>query len=245
MIDDTIIEKPYAEKIKCVYWQYSSKNSGFIQGINLTVLAWSDGEQIIPLQFMIYEKDSDGNPIQTKNEFAEEAVIKPKYICFDSKFASKSLMNMIDSFGCLYFTQLACNRSFNGMQLKTRRFQPYTEEGYLKGVWHKVSITKYCKRYYATNLTGKRVTSKFIVKHYRPRWDIEILFRTLKQLCHLQDCQSQKTKTQRHYVYMCFQAFIMLQDKKERTVYEAKKVFQQKYLRIKINGNKALRQLAA
>ena len=57
MADDTIIEKPYAKTIECVYWQYSSKNNGFIEGISLTVLAWSDGKQTIPIRFMVYEKD--------------------------------------------------------------------------------------------------------------------------------------------------------------------------------------------
>jgi len=172
-VDDTIIEHPYAKKIECVYWQYSSKNSGFIEGISLTVLAWCDGKQTIPIKFMVYEKNSEGKAIKTKNEFAEEALeyaknlgITPKQICFDSKFSSKSLLNKLHSFGWIYFTQIASNRVFNGQQLKMRRFQPYVEEGNLKGVGHKVNITKYCKRYYATNATGKSITSKFIVKNY-------------------------------------------------------------------------------
>ncbi|MFH0701936.1 MAG: transposase, partial [bacterium] len=106
-------------------------------------------------------------------------------------------------------------------------------------------ITKYCKRYYATNATGKSITSKYIVNHYRVRWDIEVLFRVLKQLCHLHDCQSKRTLTQRYYVFMCIQTFIKLQYQKEKSVYHAKKIFQQKNLRIKINGDKALCQLAA
>ena len=252
MGDDTIIEKPYAEKIECVYWQYSSKNNGFIEGINLTVLAWTNGKRTIPIRFMLYEKDKDGKPKQTKNEFLEEAIeyarnlgIMPEYVCFDSKYSSKSLLNKLQSFNWIYFTQLASNRVFNGKQLKMRRFQPYVEEGNLKGVGHRVNITKYCKRYYATNATGKSITSKYIVNHYRVRWGIEVLFRSLKQLCHLQDCQSKHTNTQRHYVFICIQALMKLQDQNEKSVYQAKKKFQQKYLRIKINGNKALRQLAA
>jgi len=252
MADDTVIEKPYAEKIECVYWQYSSKNNGFIEGISLTVLAWSDGKRTIPIKFMVYEKDSEGKPKQTKNGFFEEAVeyarnlgITPHSVCFDSKYSSKSLLNKLQSFNWIYFTQITSNRIFNGQQLKMRRFQPYTEVGSLKGVGHRINITKYCKRYYATNATGKRITSQYIVKHYRVRWDIEVLFRSLKQLCHLQDCQSKRTHTQRHYVYMCIQAFIKLQDQNEKSVYQAKKLFQQKNLRIKINGNKALRQAIA
>lgn len=251
-VDDTIIEKPYAEKIECVYWQYSSKNSDFIEGISLTVLAWCDGKQTIPIKFMIYEKDSEGKPLKTKNKFAEESLeyaknlgITPAHVCFDSKFSSKSILNKLHSFDWVYYTQIASNRVFNGQQLKMRRFQPYSEEGNLKGVGHKVNITKYCKRYYATNATGKHITSKFIVKHYRVRWDIEVLFRSLKQLCHLQDCQSKRTNTQRHYVYMCIKAFMSLQNLKQKSVYQAKKYFQQKNLKIKINGNKALRLMTA
>lgn len=252
MGDDTIIEKPYAEKIECVYWQYSSKNKGFIEGISLTVLAWTDGKQTIPIRFMVYEKDKDGNPIKTKNEFLEESIeyaknldVIPEFVCFDSKFSSKAILNKLHSFGWIYFTQLASNRSFDGQQLKMRRFQPYSQEGFLKGVGHKVSITKYCKRYYATNATGKSITTKYIVNHYRLRWGIEVLFRDLKQLCHLQDCQGGKANTQKHYVYLCLQAFITLQNQNEKSFYQAKKSFQQKNLRIKINGNKALRQAAA
>ena len=83
------------------------------------------------------------------------------------------------------------------------------------------------------------------MNHYRVRWSIEVLFRNLKQLCHLQDCQGKKILAQKHYVYMCIRAFITLQDQNEKSLYQAKKTFQQKYLRIKINGNKALRQVAA
>ena len=44
------------------------------------------------------------------------------------------------------------------------------------------NMDKHCKRYYVTNATGKRITSQQIVKEYRDRWKIEVLFRNLKQL---------------------------------------------------------------
>ena len=74
IVDDTVIEKPYAKKIEPVYWQYSSKEGGFVMGINLTILVWSDGKQVIPICFMVYEKDENGKPLQTKNDFAVEAL---------------------------------------------------------------------------------------------------------------------------------------------------------------------------
>lgn len=145
MIDDTIIEKKYAEKIQCVYWQYSSKNKDFIQGISVTVLLWSGGKRNIPIKLMIYEKDENGKPIKTKNEFAIESLqyalslgIRPIKVCFDSKYAGNNLLNWLDNNKLIYYSQLQSNRTFNGIQLKMRKFQPYTEQGTLKGAGHKV-----------------------------------------------------------------------------------------------------------
>ena len=59
MIDDTIIEKKYAEKIECVYNLYSSKNKGFIKGISLTVLLWTNGVIEIPITFLLLSSKND------------------------------------------------------------------------------------------------------------------------------------------------------------------------------------------
>ena len=160
---------------------------------------------------MVYEKDSNGKPIKTKNEFALESLqhalrlgIRPFKVCFDSKYSSSKLLNWLDNNNLRYYSQLASNRSFNGQQLKMYRFQPYAESGYLKGVGHRVSVAKHCKRYYVTNATGKRITRQQIVKEYRDRWKIEVLFRNLKQLCHeynnFGECQNRKTIA--HIMYM-------------------------------------------
>ena len=41
-IDDVLLEKPYAEKIEGVYWLRSSKTNRAEQGLNVTVLSWTD-----------------------------------------------------------------------------------------------------------------------------------------------------------------------------------------------------------
>jgi len=250
--DDTVIEKPYAEKIQPVYWQYSSKNNDFILGINLTILLWSDGKRIIPIKFMVYEKDLEGNPLQTKNEFVVEALkyahskgINPESVLMDSKYSSSNILNQIESFNWKYYTQLPCNRGFNGQQLKTRRFQPYSEIGYLKGVGHRVCVAKHKNRYYATNATENRVTREQIVKRYRKRWVIEVLFRELKQCCHLQECQSLKGSIQKKYVAMCLKAHLQLQEFNQRTIYQAKLHFLTNHLGLQINADRLLNGFAA
>ena len=86
-----------------------------------------------------------------------------------------------------------------------RRLQPYTEQGTLKGVRHKVNVTRHCKRYYVTNMTKNRITSWQIVKKYRARYKIEVLFPNLK-LCYLEECQGQKKQLRKGT--MCMYACI-------------------------------------
>ena len=118
---------------------------------------------------MIYEKDENGKPIKTKNEFALESLqyalelgIRPNKVCFDSKYAGSNLLNWLDDNKLRYYSQLQSNRSFNGKQLKMRKFQPYSEIGNLKGVRHKVNVTKHCKRYYVTNRTESNYSAERI-----------------------------------------------------------------------------------
>ena len=254
-VDDVLLEKPHAKKIEGVYWQHSSKTGRSEPGLNVTVLAWHDGEKTIPVKFMVYEKDENDNPLQTKNNFAEEAVkyahnlgIRPMYVCFDSKYPSNNMLNILNDFQWTYYTQLPSSRLFNDVQLKNRRFQLLPEEGSLKGVGHKVSVIKHCRRYYVTNAkltTGKTVSRQQILSHYATRWPIEDFFRAVKQLCHLKECKSRPIALQRRFIMLTFRAFMMLQDQNRSSVYEAKIYFQKKILGKKLNGNTALRQLAA
>lgn len=254
-IDDVLLEKPYAEKIEGVYWQYSSKTGRSELGINVTVLTWCDGTRTIPIKFMVYEKDDNGKPLQTKNNFAEESIkyayglgINPKHVCFDSKYPSNNILNIIHSINWTYYTQLPSNRLFNNEQLKKRKYQLLPVEGNLKGVGHEVSVIKHCNRFYITNAnktTGNKVSRQQILSNYAVRWSIEDFFRAVKQLCHIKECKSRAIALQRKYIMLSFRAFMLLQDQKQSSVYEAKIYFQRKFLGRKINGDKALRQLVA
>jgi hypothetical protein len=253
--DDVLLEKPYAEKIEGVYWLYSSKKNGFEQGINVTVLAWTDGNQMIPIRFMVYEKDNAGKALKTKNKFIEEAVkyandlgIKPMFICFDSKYPSNDLLNTLQEMKWIYYAQLPSNRVFNSEQLKKRKFHLIPESGKMNGVRHNVNVIKHCKRYYVTNVesaTGNKVSRQEILRNYKVRWPIEDLFRALKQLCHIKECKSRSLSIQRRYIMVSLYSFMLLQDQNQSSVYEAKIHFQRKFLGRKLNGDKALRQLIA
>jgi len=252
IIDDTLIEKPYSKEIEGVYWQYSSKVNDFERGLNLTVLLWTNGKTQVPIAYMVYEKGENGKAFETKNAFALRAIeyaqgldINPKFIAFDSKYASSELLNRINDFKWTYYTQLPRNRVFGGEQLSKQEFHLQVKTGKLNGVAHIVSVIKHCGRFYATNATGNNVSRQQILKSYRPRWAIEEYFRVLKQLCHLKECKSRKIKQQRRYILVVMRAYMLLSHMGKSTIYEAKLHFQQKFMGRKINGDKALRLLTA
>lgn len=242
-IDDCLIEKPFAKIIGGVNWLYSSKLNGFAKGLNITVLTWSNGEIIVPVRFMVYEKDEKGKAVETKNDFSLRAIeyahekgINPKWVNFDSKYSSSKLLNRINDFGWIYYIQLPQNRVFNNEQLKKQEFHLQAKNGRLNGVAHKVSVIKHCHRFYATN-AGKNVSRQQILVNYKTRWGIEDFFRSLKQLCHIKECKSRTIQQQRRYFMLSMQAFMLLQSMNKNTIYEAKLYFQQKFMGRKINGN--------
>ena len=92
IIDDTTLDKPYAKNMDLVYHQWSGKQHRLVNGINICTLLWTDGNAIIPVDFRIYDIDTDG---KTKNDHfrdmlskAKERSFQPRIVLFDSWYAS-------------------------------------------------------------------------------------------------------------------------------------------------------------
>jgi len=60
VVDDTVLDKPYANKIELVRWQYSGLHHDVVKGIGLITLLWTDGEKHIPVDFRFYDLCGDG-----------------------------------------------------------------------------------------------------------------------------------------------------------------------------------------
>jgi len=64
ILDDTLLDKPYAKKMALVKRQYSGKHHGVVQGIALVNLLWTDGRAMVPIDYRVYAPSHDG---KTKN----------------------------------------------------------------------------------------------------------------------------------------------------------------------------------
>lgn len=117
ILDDSTLDKPYAEKIQPVTYHWSGKHHKVVKGINLVSLLWTDGDSHIPCDYRIYHKESDN---KSKNEHftdmlykAKERGMNPSYVLFDSWYASIDNLKVIRSLGWQWFTQLKANRLVN------------------------------------------------------------------------------------------------------------------------------------
>jgi len=219
IIDDTVIDKTFAKVIENLAWIFCSKKNRSVFGLQIVVLAWSNGVITIPLAFKVWKKDSKKTKLDLALELLSYAKnflkISPKYVVFDSWYASKRILRRIKKYGWIFICQVKKNRKFNGVQLKTYKKNPYwMERGIIYGKL-KVLIVRHGKKYYATN--NLNLSKKEIITYYRTRWNIETMFRMLHNKLGLGECEALSFKAQSAHIFLCLMSFILLEREKQAT----------------------------
>lgn len=70
VLDDSVLDHFFGEKISLARWQYSGTHHRVVHGIGLTNLLWTGNHQEhIPIDFRVYAPKTDG---MTKNQHARE-----------------------------------------------------------------------------------------------------------------------------------------------------------------------------
>ena len=115
ILDDTTLDKPYAQKMALVTHHWSSKHQRVVKGIDLLTLLWTDGKSLIPCDFRVYDKPQGG---KTKNENFQDMLKKAKdrgfaleYVLMDSWYSALKNLKLIASFGW-FFLDEAEKKSF-------------------------------------------------------------------------------------------------------------------------------------
>jgi putative transposase len=156
LLDDTVIEKKYAQHFAEASWVYSSKERKAVYGISVVLLVWSCKEYKIPLAFRVWSKGK-GKP--SKQDLALELLsyarnqlkLKPEFVLMDSWYSSKKILKRIEDYGWGFISQLKKNRNFEGVQLKKYKPYPYWNEiGLLTGGL-KVMVVRHRNNYYVSN----------------------------------------------------------------------------------------------
>ena len=117
VLDDSTLDKPYAQKIGLVCRHWSGKHKAVVRGNNLTTLLWTDGDRQIPCDYRLYDKAQDR---LTKNDHfrallraAHERGFAPEAVAFDGWYASLENLKAIRGYGWRWLTRLKANRNVN------------------------------------------------------------------------------------------------------------------------------------
>ena len=117
VIDDSVLDKPYARKMALVHRQYSGKHHRVVQGIGLVTLLWTDGDRHLPCDYRVYDKAVDG---KTKNDHFGEMLataatrgFQPECVLFDTWYSGLANLKRCRGHGWRWLTRFRSNRRVN------------------------------------------------------------------------------------------------------------------------------------
>jgi putative transposase len=221
VLDDSTLDKFYAEKIEPVLRHWSGKHKAVVWGINLISLVWSDGDRTMPLDYRIYDKPND---TLTKNDhframvkMAKERGFHPNAVLFDSWYSGLENLKLVRDCGWTFLTQLKVNRQvdLNRQGYRAVALVAIAPEGtivHIKG-FGSAKVFKVVSRdgdveFWATNdLTMDELGRLSLAERC---WAVEEYHRALKQCCNVEKCQARSARAQRNHIGMAIRAFVRL-----------------------------------
>lgn len=243
IVDDSVIDKWYAEQIELTKWQYSGTHHRVVKGINVVSLLWTKhlelekAEHYI-IDFRIYAPLYDG---KSKHDHCREMLksafsrgFKSPTVVIDSWYQDTKTLKFIDKMGWKFVVGLKNNR-----QVHFDQDEPYRSVAEVapleeaKKYWMKqfgyIKLLKIVRpsddniEYVATN--NLSLSAPDIRNANACRWRIEEYHRGTKQLTGLEQCQFRNQRAQRNHILCSIRALIALEQwRLERGIpwYEAK-----------------------
>jgi DDE family transposase len=120
LVEDTVVEKPYARLLGEAAWVWSSKQRKVVFGVSLVLLVWTDGQVRIPLAFRRWHKGGASKfdlALALLSYARNRLRCKPQFVLFDSWYPSKKLLKRLGDYGWDFVCQLKKNRRFEGAPL--------------------------------------------------------------------------------------------------------------------------------
>jgi hypothetical protein len=242
ILDDTFLSKIFSKLLEGVCILFNNSMSRPERGLCIVVLAWSNGKVTIPIAFDWYfPKEITGDWYQQKSKIAEKLIseyckkVPYKYFLADAHYATKNLIPFMCRKNIKFVMKIPRSRKvktkkFN-IQLKlnpalkllrnqrsAKIFAEYANcDLYFSVQKRKDKNGEYSTVFLVSNMNLK---AKEYLIVYEGRWDIEIMFRTLKQSLGLSQCQSRNLEYQRAHIYSSFFSYGFIQHEKESFSFE-------------------------
>ena len=243
IIDPTVIRKWFANHIECLAYDYDGVIHKSKKCLTVVIAAWTNLKMTIPLDFNFWINRWLITKYKKKTELAEELILKLSnlinfnYVALDGAFASKNMIEFFVKNSINFCMRIAKNRVIisqkgiraqlqNHSELKFKRNQCYKT---IKGTYKGLSCFFTAHKRYQKNrrsyqivfiISNLNIPAKEQAKAYGIRWNIEKMFRTMKQSLGLGDCQCLSQKKQAAHIFSVFLTYAKLEEQK---IYKRKK----------------------
>ena len=225
VLDDTILDKPYARHMELVRRHWSGKHQRVVDGIGLLTLLWTDGHRYVPVDYRIADKARDGN---TNNDHFRDMLataykrgFEPECVLFDGWYSSLENLKAVRSYGWKWLTRFKSDRTINPDGTGNRRIDGCEiadggSQVHLRGYGF-VRVFRIVLRegdtedaqYWATSdVTMPEETRR---EYAHLAWSIEQCHRGLKQYCAVERAQVRAARAQRNHIGLAIRAFVRLE----------------------------------
>ena len=242
-IDDVVIDKPFSdpEHTELVGYFWSGRHHKQVKGINLIVLHYTDNKGIsVPLNFRVY-RHSDG---KTRNDYFQQMCrqvfkrgLKPAFVTMDSWYSGVDNLKFLRNQEVGILTGLENKRIVSTMPHLYEKLQDIAIPS--EGLYSHLKAFDYIKvfgtvdkeghpRHYGIYLPDteqlKAADTEMFKTLKKQHWQIEEMFRAIKQLVHAGHFFVRRTEAIKTHLFLVLRGFqkliLMAKDEIIQSLYQ-------------------------
>jgi hypothetical protein len=221
VVDDSVLDKPFARHMGLVGYHWSGRHRRVARGIDLVTLLWTDGDGLWPCDSRLV------NPAEaaTRNDHfralvatAQARGFAPRCVCFDAWYSGKENLKAVRACGWTFLTRVRSNRRVNPDRTGNRPIRDCAIAAggtvvHLEGF----GLVKAFRIVARDGDTEHWVTNDLTMGEaerlgYAERaWGVEEYHRGLKQYCGAERGQVRYARAVRNHVGCAIRAFVRLE----------------------------------
>lgn len=218
VLDDSVLDKPYARHMGLVGRFWSGKHKRIVPGIDLVTLLWTDGDVLWPCDYRLVQP---ADKTRTKNDDFRDLLavahgrgLAPRCVVFDSWYSSKDNLKAVRGCGWTFLTQVRCNRRVNWDRQGNRSIseQPIAATGtvvHLEGLGlvkaFRIATPDGRTEHWITNDLAMDEATRLAYEDQS--WGVEEYHRGLKQHCGVE----RRSAAQRNHIGCAVRALVRLE----------------------------------
>lgn len=221
VIDDSVLDKPFARHMGLVGYHWSGRHKRVVRGIDLVTLLWTDGDALWPCDYRLVnpaEKLTKNDHFRDLVRVAKQRGFCPRYVVFDSWYSGKENLKAVRDCGWLFLTQVRCNRKVNPDRTGNRPIEQcdiaasgtivHLEGFGLVKAFRIVTTNGDTEHWITNNLAMGEETRLALGER---AWGIEEYHRGLKQHCGVDKSQVRYTRAVCNHIGCAIRAFVRLE----------------------------------